>query len=29
MRARHLESDIYLAQADGLSFQILAHFPAA
>jgi urea transport system substrate-binding protein len=29
MRARHLVSDIYLAEADGLSFRILAHFPAA
>lgn len=29
MRSRHLESDIYLAQADGLSFRILAHFPAS
>ena len=29
MRARHLLSDIYLAQADGLTFRILAHFPAS
>ena len=28
MHARHLLSDIYLAQADGLNFKILAHFPA-
>jgi len=28
MRARHLLSEIYLAQADGLKFKILAHFPA-
>jgi hypothetical protein len=28
MRERHLVSDIYLAEADGLSFRILAHFPA-
>lgn len=28
MRARHLLSDIYLAEADGLRFRILAHFPA-
>jgi urea transport system substrate-binding protein len=28
MRARHLRSDIYLAQADGLRFRVLAHFPA-
>ncbi len=28
MHARHLLSDIYLAQADGLKFRILAHFPA-
>jgi ABC-type branched-subunit amino acid transport system substrate-binding protein len=27
MRSRHLLSDIYLAQADGLTFRILAHFP--
>jgi hypothetical protein len=28
MRVRHLLSDIYLAQADGLKFKILAHFAA-
>jgi hypothetical protein len=28
MRSHHLLSDIYLAQADGLKFKILAHFPA-
>jgi urea transport system substrate-binding protein len=28
MRARHLLSDIYLAEADGLAFRILEHFPA-
>jgi hypothetical protein len=28
MRSRHLLSDIYLAEADGLAFRILAHFPA-
>jgi urea transport system substrate-binding protein len=28
MRARHLLSDIYLAEADGLTFRILEHFPA-
>lgn len=28
MQARHLLSDIYLAQADGLKFRILAHFPS-
>jgi hypothetical protein len=28
MRSRHLLSDIYLAEADGLTFRILAHFPA-
>ena len=28
MHARHLLSDIYLAQADGLNFKILAHGPA-
>ena len=28
MYGRHLLSDIYLAEADGLKFRILAHFPA-
>jgi len=28
MQARHLRSDIYLAQADGLDFKILQRFPA-
>jgi len=28
MHGRHLLSDIYLAEADGLKFRILAHFPA-
>ena len=28
MRARHLRSDIYLAEAEGLRFRVLAHFPA-
>jgi urea transport system substrate-binding protein len=28
VQKRHLLSDIYLAQADGLKFKILAHFPA-
>ncbi len=28
MRARHLRSDIYLAEADGLDFRILQRFPA-
>jgi len=29
MRARHLRSDIYLAEAEGLRFRVLAHFPAS
>lgn len=28
MRGRHLRTDIYLAEADGLDFRILQHFPA-
>jgi ABC-type branched-subunit amino acid transport system substrate-binding protein len=28
MRSRHLSTGIYLAQADGLHFRVLAHFPA-
>jgi len=28
MRSRHLWTDMYLAQADGLKFKVLAHFPA-
>jgi hypothetical protein len=28
MRSRHLWTDMYLAQADGLKFNVLAHFPA-
>jgi urea transport system substrate-binding protein len=28
MRARHLHSDIYLAEAEGLGFRVVAHFPA-
>jgi len=28
MRSRHLKTDIYLAEADGLTFKVLAHFPA-
>jgi ABC-type branched-subunit amino acid transport system substrate-binding protein len=28
MRSRHLWTDMYLAQADGLRFKVLAHFPA-
>jgi urea transport system substrate-binding protein len=28
MRSRHLRTDIYLAEADGLRFRVLAHFPA-
>jgi hypothetical protein len=28
MRSRHLRCDIYLAQADGLEFRVIAHFPA-
>ena len=28
MRSRHLYSDMYLAQADGLRFSVVAHFPA-
>jgi urea transport system substrate-binding protein len=28
MRSRHLHTDIYLAQAEDLSFRVLAHFPA-
>jgi hypothetical protein len=27
--ARHLYSDMYLAQADGLRFSVVAHFPAS
>ena len=29
MRSRHLYSDMYLAQADGLRFSVVAHFPAS
>jgi len=28
MLARHLHTDIYLAQADGLEFRVIQHFPA-
>ncbi|HEY6984328.1 substrate-binding domain-containing protein [Reyranella sp.] len=28
MMARHLHTDIYLAQADGLDFRVVQHFPA-
>jgi hypothetical protein len=28
MLARHLHTDIYLAQADGLEFRVVQHFPA-
>ena len=28
MRARHLHTDIYLAEADGLEFRVVQHFPA-
>jgi ABC-type branched-subunit amino acid transport system substrate-binding protein len=27
MLARHLQTDIYLAQADGLDFRVVQHFP--